>query len=322
MERKILFKCESGSHLYGLATPSSDKDFVSIFMPNSYDLFSLQKCETIDNSSKKASEDRRNTHEDVDDISYSLPRYLHLVLQGNPNLTEVLFSPSSTILEDSNEFSFIRNDLYKYMLSIRVYESFMGFSISQKKKLEYKKIRYSELCEAISLLENKYSDFILDKKSNNMPEILAKALNSLLRNYKNSKNSLESFHKGLPIGIVYNKLVNERESYGWRIHTNTFEELGYDVKFASHALRLLVECEELLLTGRLTFPFTGESHKSIMNVKKGEVSLEEFYNLSEVWENKCRKAREKTVLNDKPDWNIVNTFLVNTLEKEVRDSQR
>jgi uncharacterized protein len=322
MERKILFKCESGSHLYGLSTPTSDKDFVSIFMPNSYDLLSLQKCETIDNSSKKSSEERRNTQEDVDDISYSLSRYLHLVLQGNPNLTEILFSPDSTILKDSSEFHFIRKDLYKDILSIKVYNSFMGFSISQQRKLEYKKNRYSQLCEAISLLENKYSDFILDKKRNNMSEALAKALNSLLKNYKNSKNFIESFHKGLPTGIIYDKLVNERDTYGWRLHTNTFEKLGYDVKFASHALRLLVECEELLLTGKLTFPFTGESYKDIMSVKKGEVPLKEFYKLSEAYENKCRKAKEKTILKNTPNWNLVNSFLVNVLEKEIQNSNK
>lgn len=317
MERRILFKCESGSHLYGLFTPFSDRDYVSIFLPTSYDLLSLQKCEMIDNSTKNSSEERRNTCVDIDDISYSLSRYLHLVLHGNPNLTEIIFAPKDIILEDSEEFSYIREELYKYIISNRVYDSFVGFSVSQKKKLEYKKKRYSELCEAISFLENKYSDLILDKTSNNMSENIAYNLNKILKNYKSSKNSVESFHKGLPTGIVYDKIIHERDTYGWRLHTDTFEKLGYDVKFASHALRLLIECEELLLTGRITFPFQGDNYNNIMSVKKGEVSLEEFYKLSTLYENKCRKAVENSILKDKPDWDKINTFLVTTLECEI-----
>jgi uncharacterized protein len=92
MERKVIFRCKIGSHLYGLNRPDSDLDYFEVFIPTSEDLLGLQKCEIVNNSTKSSAEDRRNTEDDVDDVSYSLPRFMNLVLANNPNIVEVLFA--------------------------------------------------------------------------------------------------------------------------------------------------------------------------------------------------------------------------------------
>jgi len=42
-ERKILYKVESGSKMYGTTTPESDTDYTSVFLPTSFDLQNSSK---------------------------------------------------------------------------------------------------------------------------------------------------------------------------------------------------------------------------------------------------------------------------------------
>lgn len=50
---------------------------------------------------------------------------------------------------------------------------------------------------------------------------------------------------------------------------------GYDVKLASHNLRLLLECFQLLKEGVLAFPLA--ENKLLLDVKRGKFNLEQFY---------------------------------------------
>jgi predicted nucleotidyltransferase len=313
MERKIIYKLESGSFLYGTNTESSDKDYVSVFIPTNYDLLSLQKCEYVDKSTKTSSENRRNTSEDIDDHQYSISNYLHLVLTGNPNLTEILFSKNPIIIED--EFAVFKNNIDK-LISSRIYDSFTGFAISQKKKLEYKAKRFNQLKYALEHLEEGHSSEITDSSAVT-DEALAAWLNGNLDTYKSDKHTTNSFHKNLPIKMIYEKIKSEYENYGWRTHTETFNTLGYDVKFASHAIRLFHEGAELLTTGRLEFPIKGKALDDIMAVKQGNLSMKQFYELCDEYEELNRKAYEKTVLPPQADWKWANGILVRLLENSI-----
>lgn len=51
---------------------------------------------------------------------------------------------------------------------------------------------------------------------------------------------------------------------------------GYDVKYASHALRLVYQLEELATHGRITFPYPLQIHDVCMRVKTGYMSLDAF----------------------------------------------
>jgi predicted nucleotidyltransferase len=285
MERKIIYKTDSGSYLYGTNTENSDKDYTSVFLPTSYDLLSLQKCDFIDNSTKKSSENRRNTEDDIDDKIYSLNRYLSLVLSGNPNLLEILFAADPIICEPVFN---IFKDNYDKILSQRVHHTFCGFAFGQIKKLEYKSKRYNQLAKALAYFETNYDPTELDSDDLKMSADVASYLNSTVDTYKTTKHNAESFHEGLPVKRVYERIIEEYNHYGWRTKTQTFASLGYDVKFASHAIRLYHEGAELLKTGKLEFPLSGKALDDIMRIKTGKVSLEEFYDLSDKYNLKSR----------------------------------
>ena len=111
--RKTIFRCKVGSSLYGLERPDSDIDYYSVFIPSSEDLLGLQKVEQINNSTKSSSSDRRNNKDDVDDVSYALPKYLHLLLQNNPNIIETIFARKESIEILEPEFEFLMKNYDK-----------------------------------------------------------------------------------------------------------------------------------------------------------------------------------------------------------------
>jgi hypothetical protein len=312
-EHKIIYKVESGSKLYGTAMPDSDVDYSSVFMPTAYDLFSLQKCEYINDSTKSSSEERRNTAEDVDNQQYSLQRFMHLVLHGNPNLLEILFC-KNPIIEDP-VITPVKENAYRFV-SKHIYDSFTGFAIAQKRKLQYKALRFSQLANTLKWFETKRQEQIIDPSAQ-MSEGDAVFLNGMLSEYKGRKNNRESFHQGLPMKVIYEKVKEEYDSYGWRVHTDTFERLGYDVKFGAHAIRLFHEGIQLLTNHVLEFPITSQAYNDIMAIRRSEVGIEEFYKICDRYEEENRKVYASTNVPDAPDWKWANKYLVDTLENYI-----
>jgi len=224
---KLIFRCRVGSHLYGLNRPESDLDYMSVFVPKAEYLLGLKKIEEVDNSTKSSAADHRNTAEDIDDKNYALPKFLHLVLQNNPNIVEVLFATPDVILTLKPEMQELIDNRDK-LLSQRVYYTFTGYAFSQKKKLTVKSERFTSLVEGVELLEKTFSKDELGDTKSAISEEQASFLNYSLKYYKGQKQNCESFHKGMPLKMIYDKLVDERDNYGWRVHTDTFEDLGYD----------------------------------------------------------------------------------------------
>jgi hypothetical protein len=133
-------------------------------------------------------------------------------------------------------FTPVKENVYRFVAK-HVYNSFTGFAIAQKKKLQYKSLRFKQLADTLEWFEANRQDQIADP-SVQMSEEDAVFLNRTLSEYKGRKNNRESFHQGLPMKIIYEKVKEEYDGYGWRVHTDTFERLGYDVKFGAHAIRL------------------------------------------------------------------------------------
>lgn len=317
MERKLLYKLKFGSHLYGLQTPESDIDYVSIIMPQPRDLLGLQVLEEIDNSSKKSSENRKNNKDDIDDKAYTLNRFLHLLLDGNPSLTEIMFSHKENI-----EFEHpIITELKSFkdeIISNRVKKSFLGFAFSQKQKLLVKSTRYFSLRKAIGFLEARFSGELLTDKADvyELSEEQLTYLNSILEYYKGEKHNVEHFHKGMSLRIIYEKIKKEYDEYGWRVKTKDFENLKYDPKFGYHSIRLLMEGLELISTGSLTFPIPQANHNILMNIKTGLVSYEELIELYDTYEGIIKDTN--SVLPEKPNFNKVNDWLIEVLLNEFK----
>ena len=87
--------------------------------------------------------------------------------------------------------------------------------------------------------------------------------------------------------------------------------MGFDVKFATHIVRLLLECEMILAEGDLDL----QRHKEqLKTIRRGEVPAEEI----EKWFNDKEKQLEKLYHDSKlqysPDESAIKTLLLNCLE--------
>lgn len=78
-------------------------------------------------------------------------------------------------------------------------------------------------------------------------------------------------------------------------------EHGYDVKFASHMLRLAFQGIEYVTTGRLTLPMPAQERESVIAVRTGQLSLEHVLLYTASLEGQLRRALASSPLPDGPD---------------------
>jgi predicted nucleotidyltransferase len=314
MKEKVIYKLKVGSQLYGTSTPESDTDYGGVFLPTSKQLLGIHKIKELDLSTNKSN--TKNTKDDIDEKYMALDNFLYLLSQNNPTLLEYLYPSEDALLQDSEIMKELRDNADK-IITKRVWKSFSGYAMAQKKKLMTKRERFLNLQKGIKLIENSSWDQT-DKKVL-LDEVTASLLNETMKYYKSSKDNCNSFTKGHNLKVVYEKLIAEYDKYGYRLKSDSFKKLLYDCKFGQHLLRLLHEGRELLETGKLTFPISGKAHTDIMRVRNEEVSYEELLTLYQEYYKLCEEAADKTTLRDKPDFKWIDKFQHRVYLKHIKE---
>ena len=89
-------------------------------------------------------------------------------------------------------------------------------------------------------------------------------------------------------------------------------KFGFDVKFGSHLLRLLLECLQLLTEGRLTFPLS--QNNLVKDVKLGKYDLEWVLNKAEELEKLVDLAYVNSKLQHTANIEKINELQISLLE--------
>jgi predicted nucleotidyltransferase len=89
------------------------------------------------------------------------------------------------------------------------------------------------------------------------------------------------------------------------------EEFGYDVKFGYHLVRLLSECEQILMYADLDLRKNNEHLKAI---RKGEVSQQDVMKWATEKERQLEKLYVESKLPENPDENTIKQLLLNCME--------
>jgi len=108
----------------------------------------------------------------------------------------------------------------------------------------------------------------------------------------------------------YNKIKN-RTSHQNEKRNKSIQKLGYDTKFAYHLVRLLLECEEILMYGTLTL---NSNVKILSSIRKGDWSLERLEKWFEQKELDLTGLYVKSSLREKPNIEKIKKVLLNCLE--------
>ncbi len=114
----IIYECISGSKAYGLDLPESDTDIRGVFILPQDQLYGLHYIAQIANETN-------------DIVYYELGRFIELMKKNNPNLLELLATPTDKVLIKHPLIDSISPDLF---ISKRCKDTFGGYAFTQVKK--------------------------------------------------------------------------------------------------------------------------------------------------------------------------------------------
>ncbi|MEU0051769.1 nucleotidyltransferase domain-containing protein [Streptomyces sp. NPDC006309] len=116
-----VYACVMGSRAFGLATDASDTDRRGVFLAPTPLFWRFEKPPT---HVEGPGEER---------FSWELERFCELALRGNPNILECLHSP---LVEHADDTGRELLSLRGAFLSLRAYDTFTGYALGQRKKLD------------------------------------------------------------------------------------------------------------------------------------------------------------------------------------------
>lgn len=114
----IIFECISGSKAYGLDLPTSDTDIKGVFVLPQDLFYGLDYIPQVSDESN-------------DTVYYELGRFVELLYKNNPNILEMLNSPSKGILIKDPLFDLLKPSIF---LSKQCKDSFAGYAMTQIRK--------------------------------------------------------------------------------------------------------------------------------------------------------------------------------------------
>lgn len=310
MENRVILKVRAGSSLHGTSLPTSDEDFIGVYLSTPDELLGLSSSEIIEEDVVSKKENGRNDKDAVDCKYYELRKFCNLALNANPTILELLFADEKNIVHiDEYGRKLIANrDLF---ISKKVRHSFIGYAFSQKRKSQVKSENLKTLFlarEDFLKVENKsmmlYS-FMESQKQ--LPKYILKT------NYPSHITIADTNFQNQKIRDVIKKL-------DYRIDNGTHRkdgmlEHGCCYKFIGHTLRLLLQGEELMLTGNINFPL--KDRELLLKIKRGEMKPIEIMELIEAKEEEFTTLESKSNLPYKADFNKVNDFIISMYKEHV-----
>ena len=303
LKEDIVLKAYYGSKLFGTDTPDSDSDYIGIYMVPKQVLFGMEKLEEIDLSTNKTQS--KNTNEDEDIKFYSIKKFFQIAYKNGPNAVEMLFTPEDRIIQKSPIWDKIASNFHLFV-SQRVFSSMFEYALSQKQMARTKRDRYISIEKGISFLSA-----VIEEGEKKLTEYHIEELKKITGNYVNKSGRQREYLPKQPISQILKNFTDELNRYGHRAKKAMAEathEYRYDWKFASHSIRLLVQCIELAETSKLVFPL--KEHNLILDVKSGKYKIDEMEKLFDDLDDKFNRIKEKSLLQENPRYHEINKLLI------------
>jgi predicted nucleotidyltransferase len=298
IDAQKIFEGKVGSQLYGTATPESDIDYVGIMIaPEDY-YFGLLNVSEINLDIKSKLESGKNSKDAVDRKFYEIRNFARLALQNNPNILEILYLNEDSIVFKNNYFDELQLAAPSFLCRDSIFTRFISYASSQRHKMVIKEKHFTELSDA-------YEYFSVSDSCQYLLECRGRNLLFLSEDDKYFKIGDLNFQKHLTIKKV-------TEFLGERLCkiTNRYELVlkhGFDTKFGSHLIRLLLEGEELLTTGKLVFPLVYAD--LLLSIKRGDYEVGKVLEMATQIEDRMRDAKEKSFLPSKPKFYEINELI-------------
>jgi len=313
VEAGKLLEIRVGSHLYGTNHAESDEDFSGVFIPPMSYYFGLDRVEEVDLSVSSKLPNGRNASDAIDRKFYELRKFCTLALECNPNIISHLFvNEENIIFSNSVGEQLLANR--QLFLHKGLKGRFIGYSISQKKKMYVKRDTYLNLEAG---LEKALYLVTKAKEAKYVFEIEQDLLSSGFFEDNGNQHLICAdlyIQKNVTLKKAIEQIQNRVNKFGGR--KSLVDEFGYDTKFATNLIRLLLEGKELLETGDLIYPL--KDRALLQDIRRGKYSLDEIEKMSVEIENSLLNEYESTDLPVHPRYDKVNRLLVEMLGRNFQ----
>ena len=313
---RLLYLSKHGSYLYGTNTPTSDEDYVGVFIANKDYQLGFKSVEEIDCSIVDKDESGKNTSEAIDVKVYEIKKFLKLTLGMNPNIVDLYFSHTNpdAVIYDSGELNIFFNTP-EWFINERLLLSFMGYAKSQMKKGKNKPHNYEQLKKfekfLDTLMKNSFGDHTLGEFRLDIEKL------GIETETKQVQVNNLTFPFNYYVKKVYKMVKEKLEMSSHR--AKSWEENGYDPKFFMHLFRLLDEGTQLATEGKITFPL--KNRQFYLDVRNGKYTLEELEGMMESKFIEFQELEEKVSLPKKPETNIVEEKMIEIIESNIKDKK-
>lgn len=271
-----------GSHLYGLNTPTSDKDYKGIFLPHPRDILLGKAPKTIDTSTGDKSS--KNTVDDVDRQMYSLPKFISLACDGDTVALDMLHASDDKLIANSEIWQYIRANRWRFYTTELT--GLFGYVRKQAAKYGVKGSRLAALREVYDVLhtleDTKYGENKMIAKSANYVKVGEVShlfpTNEFCRftTDKTLKYGCQDFYEVLgrkfqstiTVAEMKKSVYKLWDEYGERARQAEANN-GIDWKALSHALRGGMQLIQIYKDGDIVYPLPDSAFLKL--VKAGGV---------------------------------------------------
>lgn len=270
------YKWVSGSRLYGMASKTSDWDIRGFIVPPFEYLIGVKQFKSIEC--------------DGDDHKiYNLQHFLKLALKGDPQITEGFFAPADNVLAISTVGKAIMG-LKDSLISNAIFGRIMGYSTGEWRK-----------AMAIKIVSKRW------KKEK------YEVINDIRNLWHPKKEAMDSIIEILE-DLDEKNIISSQAGLGVKRKADV-EKYGFCRKSAAHAIRLVKQVTELMLTGKMTFP--NPDATMLLDIRNGKYTKEDLEALHKNVVETAEAARKKSVLPDKPDrkkvWGVYQDIVLDLI---------
>lgn len=322
----IIMETEFGSHLYGTATPASDRDWKAVRLPSVSEIL-LQRVKLTITDNTKADTSVKNAAADVDRETWALHQFFRLVGEGQTVAMDALFStPFAWVREPTQVWHEIVANRHRLVSSKAA--SFLGYCRSQANKYGIKGSRMGAAEVVAGLLESLLAAHKSAKLAEVGPEIervLAGAEHVEFVEIPTPSGGtirhLSVCGRKAPytssLKSATEMFVRLFDQYGERARAAKNHE-GIDWKALSHAVRVGRQALELLATGHVTFPRPEAQH--LVAIKTGALAYAPVAEEIEGLLEEVETAAERSPLPREPDFAFMDDVVVAAYGEAVRQA--
>ena len=295
-----------GSIAYGTNIETSDIDLRGCALPSAEDILCGNGFEQVQDSN-------------TDTVIYSLPKFVNLCYNCNPNVIELLGLKPEHYLYVSNIGRELLNNADMF-LSKKAIHSFGGYASAQLRRLNNKEVRDVEQSmqekHILATISNMFYTF-KEKYAEFDEDSLRLYVDKSEREDLDTEIFMDVTLKHYPLRdykSMWNEMQTVVKEYGKIARRATIAtERGKLAKHMMHLVRLYLMAFDILENGKV-ITYREKDHDFLMSIREGKyldgnVVKPEFYEIIDELDNKLQALKTSTTLPEVPDKRRIDEFL-------------